>query len=54
MSNKAVLNIRNFPPELLKRLKVKAAEEGKTLKDLCEEILWEAVERDIPPGAVLI
>lgn len=29
----SVLNIRNFPPELLRQLKIQAAVDGKTVKD---------------------
>jgi plasmid stability protein len=41
----ATLYIRDFPPELLKALKVKAAMEEKTLKDVCIEILTNEVKR---------
>lgn len=37
------LYIRNFPAELFRALKVRAAETGKTLKDLCVEILKREV-----------
>jgi plasmid stability protein len=37
--DRTILNIRNFPADLYRKLKVRAAEEGKTLKDLCIELL---------------
>lgn len=39
----AVLSIRNFPENLMRQLKAKAALEGKTLRALCIEILSNAV-----------
>jgi plasmid stability protein len=39
----ATLFIRDFPPELLRALKVKAAQEDKTLKAVCIEILSKEV-----------
>jgi plasmid stability protein len=33
------LSIKNFPEDLLKRLKVQAAQEGVTLRDLVVQIL---------------
>jgi len=43
----STLYIREFPEELWKALKVKAAQEGKTLKQVCIEILREAVEKEV-------
>lgn len=41
----AELSIKNFPEELLKRLKVQAAQEGITLRDLVVEILGQPSKR---------
>ena len=41
----ATLYIRDFPPDLLKALKVMAAQEEKTLKKICIEILEAGVKR---------
>ena len=38
-----ILFIDGFPADLKKELKVKAAMEGKTLKDLCIEILSKEI-----------
>jgi plasmid stability protein len=35
----AELSIKNFPEDLLKRLKVQAAQEGITLRDLVVDLL---------------
>jgi plasmid stability protein len=35
------LAIRDFPEKLLKALKVRAAQEGKTLKEVCIELLTD-------------
>jgi plasmid stability protein len=40
-----ILTIRTFPADLFKALKVKAAKEGKSLKEVCIEILSEGLER---------
>ena len=40
----AVLSIRDFPDELLKALKIRAVKEGKTLRELCIEILQMTVK----------
>jgi plasmid stability protein len=39
------LAIRDFDKELLKLLKVKAAQEGKTLKQIVIELLTESMKR---------
>ena len=38
------LYIRDFPDELSKALKIRAVKEGKSLRELCIEILEAAVE----------
>ena len=45
-SAKCVLNIRNFPAELRKRLKIRAAAREVGLQDLVIEYLQSALERD--------
>jgi plasmid stability protein len=39
------LNIRDFPPDLLKKLKIKALEEDKTLRDLCIDLLTAGLKK---------
>jgi plasmid stability protein len=43
--NMAVLNIRDFPEDLMRQLKAKAALEGKTLRALTIELLKKAVKK---------
>lgn len=40
------LNVRNFPDDLYREIKVAAAKEGKTLKDWVIEAIKEKLERD--------
>ncbi len=40
----AVLNIREFPEDLMRQVKSKAALEGKTLKDFVIEVLSKEVK----------
>jgi plasmid stability protein len=46
MKNPKVTNlyVRNFPIDLFRRLKVKAAQEGRTLKEVCIELLSKGVK----------
>lgn len=39
MSKRMDLNLRNVPPELMRKLKIVAAEKNLTLKKLCFEVL---------------
>lgn len=43
------LYFRNFPDELHRQLKIKAATDGTTIKALCIEILSKAVEKKEKP-----
>ena len=45
MTREPTLNLRNFPADLLRALKVKAAKEGKKLYEVCIEILRKGVGR---------
>ena len=40
------LNLRDFPPELLKALKMRALEQDKTLRNLCVELLGKGLENE--------
>ena len=46
----AELRIRNMPENLRRRLKVAAAEEGKSLNAVVIELLAEALAQRKPPG----
>ena len=46
----AELRIRNMPELLRRRLKIVAAEEGKTLNAVVIELLAEALAQRKPPG----
>jgi hypothetical protein len=39
------LNLRDFPADLLKALKIRALEEDKTLRDLCIELLSKGIKK---------
>ena len=45
-SSKGVLNIRNFPAQLRRRLKIRALEREMDLQDLVKEYLTAALEKD--------
>ncbi len=45
-----VLNILNFPPDLLETLKVQAAQEGVTLRELVIRILTDSIPESVKVG----
>lgn len=43
----AVLSIKEFPDDVYRALKIKAAKEGKTLRDTVIELLSKAVKKEV-------